>query len=94
MDVVFAHKIGHNLNVYVDDMIVKTDEGSNHVADLEHGMQSFMKYNIRLNPAKCFFRVQVGKFLGYMLKKRGIEANPNKCQAAIHKRSPHNIKEV
>ncbi|GAU38036.1 hypothetical protein TSUD_274380 [Trifolium subterraneum] len=49
---------------------------------------------MRLNPAKCSFGVQAGKFLGFLLTHRGIEANPDKCQAIINMRSPTSVKEV
>jgi hypothetical protein len=49
---------------------------------------------MRFNPAKCSFGVQAGKFLGFMLTRRGIEANPEKCQAIINMRSPTSVKEV
>nr|KYP61744.1 Retrovirus-related Pol polyprotein from transposon 297 family [Cajanus cajan] len=49
---------------------------------------------MRLNLAKCTFGVAGGKFLGFMLSIRGIEANPDKCQAIVNMRSPHNVKEV
>jgi hypothetical protein len=49
---------------------------------------------MRLNPAKCSFGVQSGKFLGFMLTNRGIEANSDKCQAIIDMRSPMIVKEV
>lgn len=52
------------------------------------------KYNIRLNPKKCIFRVQGRKFLGFMLTHRGIEANPNKCKTIIAMRSPNTLKRV
>nr|KYP36673.1 Retrovirus-related Pol polyprotein from transposon 412 family [Cajanus cajan] len=49
---------------------------------------------MRLNPDKCVFGVSGGKFLGFMLSSRGIEANPDKCQAIINMRSPVHLKEV
>lgn len=49
---------------------------------------------MRLNPDKYAFRVQAGKFLGFMLTSRGIEANPDKCEAILAMRSPTSIKEV
>ncbi|RDY02416.1 Retrovirus-related Pol polyprotein from transposon 17.6, partial [Mucuna pruriens] len=48
----------------------------------------------KLNPEKCSFGIQAGRFLGYMLTERGIEANPEKCRAIINMRSPQNVKEV
>jgi len=52
------------------------------------------KYNMRLNPEKCVFRVPTGKFLGFMLTDRGIEANPDKCAAIAEMKSPRNLKEI
>ncbi|XP_045797595.1 uncharacterized protein LOC123891742 [Trifolium pratense] len=94
MDRVFSEQIGKNLEVYIDDMVVKTPEGNRHDEDLLDILGSVRKYNMRLNPAKCSFGVQAGKFLGFMLTNRGIEANPKKCQAIIDMRSPTSVKEV
>jgi hypothetical protein len=94
MDRVFANQIGRNLEVYIDDMVVKTGKEGNHHSDLEEILSSVRKYNMRLNPTKCSFGVQAGKFLGFMLTNRGIEANPEKCQAIIDMRSPETVKEV
>jgi len=49
---------------------------------------------MRLNPEKCAFGVEGGKFLGFMLTHRGIEANPDKCKVIIEMRSPKNLKEI
>nr|KYP66897.1 Transposon Ty3-I Gag-Pol polyprotein [Cajanus cajan] len=94
MDKVFAEQIGRNLEVYVDDMVIKTKSATDHVRDLEEILQQVRKYNMRLNPEKCVFGVQGGKFLGFMITCRGIEANPDKCQALINMRSPQSHKEV
>lgn len=51
-------------------------------------------YNLRLNPKRFIFKVDGGKFLGFMLSHRGIEANSKKCQVVIDMRSPKNVKEV
>lgn len=90
----WSHQIVHNLEVYIDNMVTKTTEGHIHVADLEVVLQSINKYNMRLNPAKCSFKVQALNFLKYMLAKRGIEANLDKWQAVINTRSPTNIKKM
>ncbi|MCH80183.1 gag-pol polyprotein [Trifolium medium] len=94
MDRVFAQQIGKNIEVYIDDMVVKTAKESSHHEDLEDILASVRKYNMRLNPAKCSFGVHAGKFLGFMLTNRGIEANPEKCQAIIDMRSPTSVKKV
>ena len=92
MDKVFREQIGKNMDVYVDDMIVKSCEVQQHVEDLEEVFARIRKYNIRLNPEKCVYGVRRGKFLGFMLTNRGIEANPDKCEAIMKMRSPANLK--
>ncbi|XP_057739852.1 uncharacterized protein LOC130956943 [Arachis stenosperma] len=94
MNKVFEEQIGRNIEVYVDDMVVKTKDGSSHIQDLEEIFAQVRKYNMRLNPEKCAFGVRGGKFLGFILTNRGIEANPEKCQAILNMQSPTSIKEV
>lgn len=92
MDVVFLKHIGHNLEVYINDMIFKLSECKSHPTDLQDVLESFKKYNMHLNPAKCLFGVKVGKLLGFILTRRGIKANPDKFQAIIDMRIPFNVK--
>jgi hypothetical protein len=82
------------LEVYIDDMVVKTTETGEHYQDLSDILASVRKYNMRLNPAKCSFGVQSGKLFGFMLTNRGIEVNPDKCQVIIEMRNPTSAKEV
>ncbi|RDY04067.1 Retrovirus-related Pol polyprotein from transposon 17.6, partial [Mucuna pruriens] len=78
MDRVFQGALGVDIEVYVDDMVVKSEKADEHYEVLER---------LRLNPEKCSFGVQARKFLGFILTERGIEANPDKCQAIISMRS-------
>nr|KYP72687.1 Retrovirus-related Pol polyprotein from transposon 17.6 [Cajanus cajan] len=94
MDKIFSQQIGACLEVYVDDMVIKSNSATDHLRDLKVIFDEVRRHNMRLNPAKCTFGVAGGKFLGFMLSKRGIEANPDKCQAVINMRSPLNVKEV
>ena len=94
MDVVLAPMLGRNVYAYVDDMVVASKDRTQHVADLEELFVTISKYRLKLNPEKCVFGVEVGKFLGFMLTERGIEANPDKCAAIIAMRSPTSVKEV
>nr|KYP38666.1 Transposon Ty3-I Gag-Pol polyprotein [Cajanus cajan] len=94
MDKIFRHQIGNCLEVYVDDMVIKSNSAANHLEDLHSIFDEVRRHSMRLNPAKCTFGVAGGKFLGFMLSKRGIEANPDKCQAIINMQSPRNVKEV
>jgi len=61
---------------------------------LKEVFQALRKYHMRLNPEKCAFGVEEGKFLGFMLTHRGIEANPEKCKAIAEMRSPSSLKEI
>jgi len=94
MDKVLAHMLGRNVQAYLDDMVVTSHERGQHAADLEELFATISKYRLKLNPEKCVFGVEAGKFLGFMLTERGIEAKPDKCAAIIAMRSPTSVKEV
>ena len=80
--------------MYVDDILVQTPIRGDHVKDLAEVFRQLRAYNVRLNPDKCMFGVRVGKFLGFMLTQRGIEANPDKCQAIINMQSPTKVADI
>ncbi|XP_064966968.1 uncharacterized protein LOC135613882 [Musa acuminata AAA Group] len=82
------------MEVYVDDMIVKSQDAGAHLADLAEAFATLRKYGMRLNPAKCAFGVTTGKFLGFIIHERGIDANPEKVQAIINMQSPQMIKDL
>jgi len=84
----------HYVKVYVDDMVVKSPSHHQHAEDLSAVFSALRQYNLRLNPDKYVFGVDRGKFLGFMLTQRGIEANLEKCKVIIEMRSPTTIKEV
>ena len=91
----FSHQIGRNVEVYVDDMLVKSkDEANNHLDDLKETFSTLRKCNMKLSPAKYVFTVASRKFLGFMVSQRGIEANLDKVKAVIEIKSPKTIKEV
>ena len=73
----FHPQIGRNVEVYVDDMLVKSQDEGIHLDDLQETFDTLQQYNMKLNPSKCAFGVSSGKFLGYMVSHRGIEANPD-----------------
>ena len=82
------------MEVYVDDMLVKSKKAGGHVKDLEECFNILRQYEMKLNPQKCSFGVGSGKFLGYIVNMRGIEANPEKIRALLDMKSPTKIKEV
>ena len=77
---------------YIDDMLVKSVKVKLHVALLAESFQVLKNYNMKLNPTKCAFRVLVGKFLGFIVNNRGIEANPNKIKFMLNMQPPSNTK--
>ena len=90
----FRPQIGQNVEVYVDDMLVKSLDKGKHLDDLQETFNTLRQYNMKLNPNKCAFEVASGKFLGFMVSHRGIEANPEKIKAILDMKSPQSIKEV
>ena len=71
----FEPQLGRNLEVYIDDMVVKSKVAFEHVEDLTNIFEMLRKHKLRLNASKCSFGVSSGKFLGYMVTHRGIEVN-------------------
>ncbi|CAJ2631771.1 unnamed protein product [Trifolium pratense] len=94
MNKVFRGQIGDMLEVYMDDMIVKSPEELDHVVHLRKVFEQARKYNMRFNPEKCTFGVRAGKFLGFYLTERGIEANPDKCRAFAELPTPSDKKSI
>jgi hypothetical protein len=94
MNRMFHDQIGKNVEVYIDDMLVKSKEEDDHLKDLEETFNTLRKYQIKLNPDKCAFGVSSGKFLGFMVSQRGIEANSDKIKVILEMQPPRNIKET
>ena len=88
----FTPQIGWNIEVYVDEMLVKSKEEDHR--DLRETFGTHRLYRIKLNPSKCAFGVSSGKFLSFMVSQWGIKANPDKIQAILEMSPPKNVKEV
>ncbi|XP_065049834.1 uncharacterized protein LOC135679779 [Musa acuminata AAA Group] len=91
---IFAQQIGRNLEVYVDDMIVKSRVSGDHLTDLSETFATLRNCGLRLNPAKCAFGVSTGKFLGFIIHERGIDVNPEKVQAILDMQAPRTVKDL
>ena len=78
MNKMFAHQIGRNVQIYVDDMLVKSIWEDDYLDDLKETFNTLRSYNMKLNPNKCAFRVTAGKFLRFMVSRRSIEVNLDK----------------
>ncbi|XP_072056355.1 uncharacterized protein [Arachis hypogaea] len=92
--VIFHSLIGKTVEVYVDDILAKTTRPDDLLNDLASVFASLRQHGMRLNPLKCAFAMEAGKFLGFMITQRGVEANPEKCQAILQMKSPGCIKDV
>ncbi|XP_065004152.1 uncharacterized protein LOC103981981 [Musa acuminata AAA Group] len=79
----FAAQIRRNVEVYVDDMIVKSHMAADHLTDLAETFSTLRKYGLRLNPEKCAFGISSGRFLGFVVHERGIDINLEKCEEAF-----------
>ena len=79
---------------HIDGMLVKSVKEKLHVDHLAEPFQVLKDYKMKLNPAKCAFRVSVGKFLGFIVNSHGIEAIPDKIKAVLDMQPPSNIKEI
>ncbi|KAI5317241.1 hypothetical protein L3X38_036948 [Prunus dulcis] len=90
----FAPLIGNTMEVYVDDMLVKSRTADQHIPNLSAMFTILKQYKMRLNPTKCAFGVASGKFLGFMISQRGIEANPEKIQAILDMTIPKTVKDI
>ena len=90
----FQKHIGTTMEVYIDDMLVKSTTAELHIAHLSEAFQILREYNMKLNPAKCALGVSAGKFLGFIVNNRGIEANLDKIKVVLDIPSSSGIKEV
>ena len=90
----FGKHIGRNMEVYVNDMLVKSKEEEDHLDDIKEMFNTLRQYSMKLNPSKCVFGVSLGKFLRFMVSQRGIEANLEKVKAILEMSLPKTVKEV
>ena len=86
--------IGKTVEVYVDDIVVKTHQSESFLQDLEGIFRRLCEYKMMLNLEKCVFGVAVGKLLGFLVSHRGIEVNLEKIQAIENMRPPTNLRQV
>jgi hypothetical protein len=76
--VCLKEQIGGNVEVYVDDIVIKSTKADNLLDDLHKTFANLDRYNIKLNPKKCSFGVPTVQLLGYLISERGIEGDPKK----------------
>ena len=94
MTKMFESQMVKNIEVYIDDMVVKSKIVSEHIENLTNIFEILRGHKLRLNASKCSFGVRSGKFLGYMVTHRGIEVNPDQIKVINNLQPPRNPKEV
>jgi hypothetical protein len=94
MQACLKEQIGRNVEVYVDDIVIKSVKADNLLDDLYKTFTNLDRYSIKLNPKKCSFGVPTGQLLGYLISERGIEGNPEKIQAIINMQLPKTLRYV
>ena len=94
VNMMFTEQIGQTMEVYIDDMLVKSKLVADHIQDLDLMFEVLCRYQMKLNPLKCSFGVALEKFVGFMVNQRGIEAYTKKIRAFLKMQSPRKPKEV
>ncbi|GJS37030.1 reverse transcriptase domain-containing protein [Tanacetum coccineum] len=94
VDKAFHKQIGRNLEVYVDDLVIKSRTEDEIVRDMEETFQTLREINMKLNPKKCTFGIEEGKFLGYKVSTRRLKVCPDKVDDVLSLPSPRCLKDV
>ncbi|KAI5338851.1 hypothetical protein L3X38_018123 [Prunus dulcis] len=94
MNSIFHDMIGHSLEVYIDDVVIKSPEEGNHISSLRKAFLRMRQHKLKMNPKKCVFGVQAGNFLGFLVHQRGIEIDKNKAKSIMEALPPRNKKEL
>ena len=94
MTTMFGRQIRKTVEVYIDDMLVKSVKKEDHLAHLREVFEILRRDELRLNASKCLFGVRSGKFLGHIISNREIEANPDQISALMNLEEPKNSKQV
>ena len=89
------HDMMHkDVEVYVDNMIVKSQDSADHLVALQRFFERIRRFRLRLNPKKCTFGVTSGKLLGHIVSERGIEVDPKKIRVMLDMPSPRTKREI
>ncbi|GJT95357.1 reverse transcriptase domain-containing protein [Tanacetum coccineum] len=94
VDRAFQKQIGRNLEVYVDDLVIKSHTEEEIIRDIEETFKTLRQINMKLNPKKCTFGMQEGMFLGYKVNAEGLKVCPDKADAVLSLPSPGCLKDV
>ncbi|GJZ24479.1 reverse transcriptase domain-containing protein [Tanacetum coccineum] len=94
VDKAFHKQIGRNLELYMDDLVIKSRTEDEIVKDIKETFKTLREINMKLNPKKCTFEVEEGMFLGYKVNTKGLKVCPDKVDAVLSLPSPKCLKDV
>ena len=89
IQVCLSKQIGHSVEAYVDDVVIKTKGPSTLIIDLKQTFDNLCEYKWKLNPTKCVFGVPSGQLLGFLVSHRGIKASMKQIQVITQMTQPH-----
>ena len=88
MNLIFHDLLGVTLEVYIDDIVIKSAGLDHHLADLKLVLERMRQYGLKMNPLKCAFGVSAGKFHGFIIHENGIEIDPKRIEATKKVEAP------
>jgi len=94
MNLIFHDLIGVIMEIYIDDVVVKSAAHDSHLADLHLAFERMRYYGLKMNPLKCAFGVSAGKFLGFIIHDKGIEVDPKRIEKIKSVQAPRCKKDV
>ncbi|GKU86461.1 hypothetical protein SLEP1_g981 [Rubroshorea leprosula] len=94
MNSIFHDMIGKFMEIYIDDVVVKSNGEAHHLVHLRKSFERMRQHGLKMNPLKCAFGVSAGNFLGYLVHECGLEVDKNKARAMIEVKPPQNKKEL
>ena len=94
MNAIFNDMLGHHMEIYIDDILVKSKKVAEDVNHLRKSFEMMRLHQLKLNPLQCAFRVQAGNFVGFLVHQTGVEVDQNKARAIISAKAPQNKKEL
>jgi hypothetical protein len=94
MNYIFHELIGKIVEIYIDDVVIKSLNHDSHLEDVKKTLECTRKHGLKMNPTKCAFGVSAGEFLGFLIHEGGIEVGKKSMKAIDEVVPPTNLKEL
>ena len=94
MNAIFHDMLGPNMEIYIDDIVVKSKKAAEHVNHVRKSFERMRLHQLKINQIKCSFGVRAKNLLGFFVHQRGVEVDQNKAKAIILAKAPQNKKEL